>query len=67
MKKRVETSTKQGQISEEIRQEHKGFSEWTFVASQYDHQTILQVLPTMSLSHGMIIYRSKFFSISWLS
>ncbi|XP_075641344.1 cellulose synthase-like protein E6 isoform X2 [Castanea sativa] len=44
MKKRVETTTKQGQLSEGIRQEHKGFSEWTFVASQYDHQTILQIL-----------------------
>ncbi|XP_062160871.1 cellulose synthase-like protein E6 [Alnus glutinosa] len=44
MKKRIETTTERGQISEEIRKEHKGFSEWKLVASRRDHQTILQIL-----------------------
>ena len=49
MKKRIKTTTKLGRISEEIHQEHKGFNEWTLVASRHDHQTILQVLPIHSL------------------
>ncbi|KAF5474997.1 hypothetical protein F2P56_006847 [Juglans regia] len=44
MKKRIETTTKLGQISEEIRKQHKGFREWNLVASRRDHQTILQIL-----------------------
>ncbi|KAG6639182.1 cellulose synthase-like protein E6 [Carya illinoinensis] len=44
MKQRIETTTKLGRISEEIRKEHRGFREWNLVASQRDHQTILQVL-----------------------
>ncbi|XP_065632920.1 cellulose synthase-like protein E6 [Quercus suber] len=44
MKKQIETTTKLGRISEEIYQEHKGFKEWTWLASKRDHQTILQIL-----------------------
>ncbi|KAK4588667.1 hypothetical protein RGQ29_019611 [Quercus rubra] len=44
MKKQIETTTKLGLISEEIYQEHKGFKEWTWLASKRDHQTILQIL-----------------------
>ncbi|KAK2652674.1 hypothetical protein Ddye_012530 [Dipteronia dyeriana] len=44
MKHRIETATELGQISEEIRQEHKGFHEWDSVSSRRDHQTILQIL-----------------------
>uniref|UniRef100_A0A7N2LQY4 Cellulose synthase n=1 Tax=Quercus lobata TaxID=97700 RepID=A0A7N2LQY4_QUELO len=44
MKKQTETTTKLGRISKEIYQEHKGFKEWTWVASKRDHQTILQIL-----------------------
>ncbi|PON90312.1 Cellulose synthase [Trema orientale] len=44
MKRRIESTTKVGQISEAIRKEHKGFHEWDFVSSRRDHQTILQIL-----------------------
>ncbi|KAK4844771.1 hypothetical protein QYF36_024293 [Acer negundo] len=44
MKHRIETATELGQISEEIRREHKGFHEWDSVSSRRDHQTILQIL-----------------------
>ncbi|KAH7545398.1 cellulose synthase-like protein E6 [Ziziphus jujuba] len=44
MKTRIESTTKTGRISEEIRKEHKGFLEWDFVSSRRDHQTILQIL-----------------------
>ncbi|PON57641.1 Cellulose synthase [Parasponia andersonii] len=44
MKRRIEKTTKVGQISEAIRKEHKGFHEWDFVSSRRDHQTILQIL-----------------------
>ena len=49
MKKRIENTTKLGRISEEISKEHKGFNEWILVASQRDHQTILQVCTIYSL------------------
>ena len=49
MKKRIENTTKLGQISEEISKEHKGFNEWILVASRHDHQTILQVHTIYSL------------------
>ncbi|XP_050288233.1 cellulose synthase-like protein E6 isoform X2 [Quercus robur] len=41
---KIETTTKLGRISEEIYHEHKGFKEWTWLASKRDHQTILQIL-----------------------
>ncbi|KAG2688669.1 hypothetical protein I3760_09G106600 [Carya illinoinensis] len=44
MKQRIVTVTKLGQIPEEKRKEHKGFSEWNLVANRRDHQTILQII-----------------------
>ncbi|KAG6768873.1 hypothetical protein POTOM_024485 [Populus tomentosa] len=44
MKNRIEVTSKQGQVPEKIRKEHKGFSEWDFVSSRHDHQTIVQIL-----------------------
>ncbi|KAF9597409.1 hypothetical protein IFM89_018604 [Coptis chinensis] len=44
MEHRIETTSKLGQIPEDIRIKHKGFSEWDSVSSPRDHQTILQVL-----------------------
>ncbi|KAG6770954.1 hypothetical protein POTOM_022297 [Populus tomentosa] len=44
MKNGIEVTSKQGQVPEKIRKEHKGFSEWDFVSSRHDHQTIVQIL-----------------------
>ncbi|PSS24753.1 Cellulose synthase-like protein [Actinidia chinensis var. chinensis] len=44
MKKRIDDATKLGQIPEQVRKEHKGFQEWDWVSSKYDHPTILQVI-----------------------
>ncbi|CAK7323343.1 unnamed protein product [Dovyalis caffra] len=44
MKNRIEVTSKLGQVSEEIRKEHKGFSEWDSVSSPRDHLTIVQIL-----------------------
>uniref|UniRef100_A0A5B7B305 Putative cellulose synthase-like protein E6 isoform X1 n=1 Tax=Davidia involucrata TaxID=16924 RepID=A0A5B7B305_DAVIN len=44
MKKRIDNITELGQISDELRQEHRGFREWDLVSSKRDHQTILQIL-----------------------
>jgi hypothetical protein len=63
MKKRIENTTKLGRVSEEIRKEHEGFSEWNSVASRHDHQTILQVFTTLSLFHGIYIYDFKIYLI----
>ncbi|GLT65510.1 hypothetical protein SLA2020_379400 [Shorea laevis] len=44
MKIRIETTTKFGSVSNNMRQQHKGFREWDLVSSRRDHQTILQIL-----------------------
>ncbi|XP_059666571.1 cellulose synthase-like protein E1 [Cornus florida] len=44
MENRIETATKLGRISEEIKFEHKGFSQWNSISSRRDHDTILQIL-----------------------
>ncbi|KAF9679331.1 hypothetical protein SADUNF_Sadunf06G0003900 [Salix dunnii] len=44
MKNWIKVTSKQDQVSEEIRKEHKGFSEWDFVSSRHDHQAIVQIL-----------------------
>ena len=47
MRNRIESAMKVGQISEEIRKQHKGFGEWDLVSDPRNHQTILQVLLTV--------------------
>ncbi|KAI3939310.1 hypothetical protein MKW98_022178 [Papaver atlanticum] len=44
MKNRIEAAIKLGKVSEEIKKQHKGFSEWTPEITKRDHQTILQIL-----------------------
>ncbi|KAJ8770570.1 hypothetical protein K2173_018061 [Erythroxylum novogranatense] len=44
MKNRIESTSKLGKVSDEIRKEHKGFRDWDFVSSRRDHQTILEIL-----------------------
>ncbi|KAF5944163.1 hypothetical protein HYC85_018240 [Camellia sinensis] len=44
MRSRIERITKIGQISADIRKEHKGFCEWDLVSSRHDHPVILQIL-----------------------
>ncbi|XP_042479298.1 cellulose synthase-like protein E6 isoform X2 [Macadamia integrifolia] len=44
MKKRVMSATELGRVPEEVREQHKGFSEWNAGVTKYDHQTILQIL-----------------------
>ncbi|XP_034697729.1 cellulose synthase-like protein E6 isoform X1 [Vitis riparia] len=44
MRNRIESAMKVGQISEEIRKQHKGFGEWDLVSDPRNHQTILQIL-----------------------
>ncbi|GAY47730.1 hypothetical protein CUMW_106600 [Citrus unshiu] len=44
MENRIQTATKLGRITEEIRMKHKGFSQWDSYSSPLDHDTILQIL-----------------------
>ncbi|OVA19763.1 Cellulose synthase [Macleaya cordata] len=44
MKHRIEEVIKLGRVPEEIREQHKGFSEWNSKVTKHDHQTILQIL-----------------------
>ncbi|KAL5574859.1 hypothetical protein UlMin_016558 [Ulmus minor] len=50
MKTRIERTTKDGRVSEELRKQHKGFREWDLVSSKRDHQPIIQVL---GISNGV--------------
>ncbi|KAK9084594.1 hypothetical protein Sjap_025005 [Stephania japonica] len=40
----IETAAKLGRIPNEVRTQHKGFSEWDSVSSPRNHQTIVQIL-----------------------
>ncbi|XP_077214534.1 cellulose synthase-like protein E6 [Tasmannia lanceolata] len=44
MENRIETTCKLGRIPEDIREEHKGFSEWSSTTTSRNHQSILQIL-----------------------
>ncbi|KAJ4980278.1 hypothetical protein NE237_031115 [Protea cynaroides] len=44
MKKRVMSATELGRVPEEVREQHKGFSEWNAGVTKGDHQTILQIV-----------------------
>ncbi|MCL7034145.1 hypothetical protein MKW94_000957 [Papaver nudicaule] len=59
MEKRIETATKLGRIPEDMQAKHKGFSEWASVASQRDHQTILQILIDSRDPHAVDIEGCK--------
>ncbi|RVW33638.1 Cellulose synthase-like protein E6 [Vitis vinifera] len=44
MRNRIEAVMNMGQITEEIRKQHKGFGEWNLASEPQNHQTILQIL-----------------------
>ncbi|XP_077216801.1 cellulose synthase-like protein E6 isoform X2 [Tasmannia lanceolata] len=44
MEKRMERTLKAGRVSDEIRAQHCGFSEWNSGVTRRNHQTILQIL-----------------------
>ncbi|KAK7305265.1 hypothetical protein VNO77_43167 [Canavalia gladiata] len=44
MESRIENVTKVGQVPEEVRLKHKGFSQWNSYCSRRDHDTVLQIL-----------------------
>ncbi|KAI4306230.1 hypothetical protein L6164_029522 [Bauhinia variegata] len=44
MEKRIQNVAKLGRVPEELRSNHKGFSEWNSYSSLRDHDTILQIL-----------------------
>ncbi|XP_077217186.1 cellulose synthase-like protein E6 [Tasmannia lanceolata] len=44
MENRIETASKLGRIADDIREEHKGFSEWSSTTTSRNHQSILQIL-----------------------
>ncbi|XP_057723060.1 cellulose synthase-like protein E1 [Arachis stenosperma] len=44
MEKRIEDSTKMGEVPKEARLKHKGFSQWNSYSSKHDHDTILQII-----------------------
>ncbi|KAF7140673.1 hypothetical protein RHSIM_Rhsim06G0231000 [Rhododendron simsii] len=44
MKCRIESAIEKGSISKDIRDQHKGFSEWNSEVTKQDHQSIVQIL-----------------------
>lgn len=43
MESRIDATMKLGEISEEIKAEHEGFSEWSSKTTSKDHQAIVKV------------------------
>ncbi|KAL1369962.1 hypothetical protein HN51_000302 [Arachis hypogaea] len=44
MESRIENASKVGEVAEEIRSKHKGFSQWNSFSSRRDHDAIIQIL-----------------------
>ncbi|XP_057752664.1 cellulose synthase-like protein E1 isoform X2 [Arachis stenosperma] len=44
MESRIENAGKVGEVAEEIRSKHKGFSQWNSFSSRRDHDAIIQIL-----------------------
>ncbi|KAI7981488.1 Cellulose synthase-like protein E6 [Camellia lanceoleosa] len=44
MKFRIEAATEKGNISKEVKDQHKGFLEWNSQVTKQDHQSIVQIL-----------------------
>lgn len=44
MRNRIEAAMESGRISDEIKNKHKGFSEWNSKATKQDHQSIVKIL-----------------------
>ncbi|XP_057982372.1 cellulose synthase-like protein E6 [Malania oleifera] len=44
MNSRIKSAMKMGSISKEIRDEHRGFSEWDGIITKQDHQSIVQII-----------------------
>lgn len=44
MKRRIDPTVAKGCISEEVKDEHKGFSEWSSKITKQDHHSIVQVI-----------------------
>ncbi|KAF5479078.1 hypothetical protein F2P56_005582 [Juglans regia] len=44
MKNRIDSTVETGMIPKEIRDQHKGFSEWNSNATKQDHQSIVQIM-----------------------
>ncbi|KAI4307853.1 hypothetical protein L6164_030988 [Bauhinia variegata] len=44
MKSQIETVEKMGKVSEDLRKQHKGFSEWNSKTTKQDHQSIVEII-----------------------
>ena len=44
MEDRIESAIEMGKIPKEIKDQHKGFSEWNSNVTKEDHQSIVQVI-----------------------
>ena len=43
MENRINSTVEMGEITKEIRDQHKGFSEWNSKVAKQDHQSIVEV------------------------
>ena len=43
MENRIDSTVEMGEITKEIRDQHKGFSEWNSKVTKQDHQPIVKV------------------------
>jgi hypothetical protein len=50
MEDRINSVTNSGVVSDDVRTQHKGFSEWNGKATRSDHQPIVQVNPNSLFS-----------------
>jgi hypothetical protein len=56
MTERIDSVVRSGRVPEEIRVNHKGFSEWNTGANSKDHQPIVQVTFKLDIVFFFIFY-----------
>lgn len=55
MKTRIVSAVEKGRLSDEIKGQHRGFSEWNSKVTNKDHQSIVQVISTLVFNCSSLI------------
>nr|GLL22503.1 cellulose synthase-like protein E6 [Ipomoea trifida] len=67
MRNRIEVAMESGRISDEIRNQHKGFSEWNSKTTKQDHQSIVKILIDGRNSKAVDAYGNQLPTLVYLS
>ncbi|XP_019193722.1 PREDICTED: cellulose synthase-like protein E6 [Ipomoea nil] len=67
MRNRIEIAMESGRISDEIKNQHKGFSEWNSKTTKQDHHSIVKILIDGRNSKAVDVYGNQLPTLVYLS